>query len=169
MRSLLPCLSDNAVWLAGHEPSARFYRNHECMQLFVKYRRFREYAKWFVPGNYAAKLRLLLRRSPLSATADVAFRRGLFLKRPSPAVIDRIVDFHVARSVDDVADGRGLDVPTMQTWFQHDWHLHWSKTYSFLGPYPFVRTPRRWKKRAYMLERQFPSDGANVCMVWRRR
>lgn len=168
MARLLPCLSGDAVWLAGHEPSARFYRNHECMRLFASYRRFRKYAKWLVAGNYTAKMRLLLRRSPLSATADVAFERGLFLKRPSPAVIDRIVDFHVPHSVDDVAHGRGLDVVTMQRWFQHEWSLHWSKTYSFLGPYPFVKVPGRWMKRAHALEQKFPSDGANVCMVWYR-
>jgi SAM-dependent methyltransferase len=169
VRSLLPCLSGNAVWLAGHEPSARFYRNHQCMELFARYRRFREHAKWLVPRNYVSKVRLLLRRSPLSATAEVAFKRGLFLKRPSPAVIDKIVDFHVPHSVDDVSNGRGLDVLTMQNWFEHDWHLHWSKTYSFLGPYPFAKTPLRWLTMAHKLERQFPSDGANVCMVWCRR
>ena len=160
LRSLLPSLSGNSFWLAGHEPSARFYRNHECVQLFARYRRFLQYAKWFVPGNYTAKVRLLLRRSPLSATADTAFRRGLFLKRPSPAVIDRIVDFHVPHSSDDVSHGHGLDLPTMQSWFQHDWHLLWSKTYSFLGPYLYARTPKRWTKRARMLEQQFPEDGA---------
>ena len=167
--SLLPHLSEDAVWLAGHEPSARFYRNPECVELLDQYRRFRKYARWLVPGNYRAALRQLVRRSPLHATADLAFDRRLFGKRPSPAVIDQLVDFHVPRSVDDINSGRGLDLSRMQTWFQADWRLHWSKSYSFLGPYPYAKTPCRWVRSARRLEQDFPEDGANLCMVWYRR
>lgn len=168
MGSLLPHLSEDAVWLAGHEPSAGFFRNEECVELLERYRRFRKYARWLVAGNYTAMLRRLIRRSPLSATADVALERGLFLKRPSPVVIDKLVDFHVLHSGDDVSNGRGLDLSKMQTWFKGDWNLHWSKSYSFLGPYPYARTPGRWVERAHVLEQKFPSDGANLCMVWYR-
>jgi SAM-dependent methyltransferase len=167
--SLMPHLSEDAVWLAGHEPSAGFFRNHECVELLEKYRRFRKYARWLVIGNYPAMLRRLVRRSPLCATADVAFERGLFLTRPSPVVIDKLVDFHVLHSGDDVSNGRGLDISRMQTWFKADWNLHWSRTYSFLGPYPYARTPVKWVERARLLEQKFPSDGANLCMVWHRR
>ena len=167
--SLLPSLSDNAVWLAGHEPSVRFYRNDACLQLLQSYRRSRKFARWFVLDNYAAGVRLLLGRDPLSATADSAYERGLFSKRPSSTVIDRIVDFHVPHSAEDVSGGGGLDIERMQTWFERDWTLEWSKTYSFLGPFPYVKTPRKWLNKARGLERQYPSDGANFCMVWRRK
>jgi SAM-dependent methyltransferase len=167
--SLLPHLSNDAVWLAGHEPSARFFRNDECLRLLDKYRRFRKYARWLVARNYTAQLRQLLRQSPLRATADVAFKRGLFRKRPSQTVIDRLVDFHVLHTSDDVSNGRGLDISRMQTWFTVDWTLHWSKSYSFLGPYPYARTPGRWVERAHLLEHRFPADGANLCMVWFRK
>jgi SAM-dependent methyltransferase len=167
--SLLPSLSNNAVWLAGHEPSARFYRNDKCLKLLEEYRRFRKYARWFDLRTYTTRLRLLLRGNPLSATAYIAHERGLFLKRPSPAIIDRIVDFHVPRSVDDVTNGHGLDIEKMQTWLQRDWILQWSKTYAFLSPVPYSRAPNSWVKRARQLELQYPSDGANFCMVWRRR
>jgi SAM-dependent methyltransferase len=167
--SLLPHLSDDAVWLAGHEPSARFFRNHECLELLDRYRRFRKHARWLAARNYTAQLRRLIRQSPLSATADVAFERRLFRKRPSPIVIDKLVDFHVLHAGDDVSDGRGLDISRMQTWFMADWDLHWSKSYSFLGPYPYARTPGRWVERAHLLEQKFPADGANLCMVWYRK
>jgi SAM-dependent methyltransferase len=166
---LLPYLSEDAVWLAGHEPSARFFRNDECLRLLEKYRRFRRYARWLVARNYAVQLRQLLRPNPLRATAEVAFERGLFRKRPSPAVIDKLVDFHVLHAGDDLSDGRGLDISRMQAWFMADWHLRWSKSYSFLGPYPYARTPGKWVKRARLLEEKFPADGANLCMVWYRK
>ena len=140
--SLLPNLSNNAVWLAGHEPSARFYRNDECLKLLEEYRHIRKFAKWFSLSNYATKLRLLLRDNPLNATADVAYKRGLFLKRPNPAVIDRIVDFHVPHSAADVTNGHGLDIEKIQTWLPRDWILQWSKTYASSGPVPYSRAPK---------------------------
>jgi SAM-dependent methyltransferase len=166
---LLPSLSCNSVWLAGHEPSARFYRNDECLKLLEEYRRFRKYSRWFDLFTYTTRLRMLLKRDPLTATAHVAYERGLFLKRPSQAVIDRIVDFHVPHSVDDVSNGSGLDVEKMQTWLQRDWILQWSKSYAFLGPVPYSRAPNSWVKRARQLELHYPSDGANFCMVWQRK
>lgn len=166
IESLIPNLTPNAVWLAGHEPSSRFYRNNECLNLLERYRRYYKYAKWFRLGNYAAKLRMILGLHPLSATANAAYKRGLFSKRPTPSVIDRIVDFHVGHSV---GDGRGLDLETMESYFQRDWTLHWSKTYSFLGLFDSAGVPSRWAQKASQLERQFPSDGANFCMVWDRK
>ena len=82
-------------------------------------------------------------------------------------MIDRIVDFHVPHSVDDINHGRGLDLSRMQTWFQAEWYLLWSKSYSFLGPYPFVKYAQQMDKRALAgWNSDFPEDGANVCMVW---
>jgi SAM-dependent methyltransferase len=164
--SLMPSLTSNAIWLAGHEPSSRFYRNQECLNLLERYRHCHKYAKWLDLRNYAAKLGLLLGRHPLSATANAAYKRGLFSKRPAPWVIDRIVDFHVGHSADD---GRGLDFETMKFSFQRDWILHWSKTYSFLGPFGYASVPNKWVVKAHQLEKRFPSDGANFCMVWDRK
>lgn len=168
IESLLPILSGDAVWLAGHEPSARFYRNSECLKLSNEYGLYRRNARWFGIGNYARKLRRLLRPNTLSATAHDAYRRGLFLKKPHPSEIAKIVDFHVASSADEADAGRGLDIEKMQAWLQRDWTLQWSRTYSFLGPF-CATTPGRWRKRAHRLELQYPADGANFCMVWRRR
>jgi SAM-dependent methyltransferase len=165
LQSLATCLTPGAVWLAGHEPSARFFRNQACLRLLDGYRRYRKYAKWVEPGNYMTKLRMILGLHPLSTTANAAYKRGLFSKRPTPSVIDKIVDFHVAHSA---GDGRGLDFEMMETSLQFDWTLRWSKTYSFLGPFGCASAPRRWAQKAHQLERQFPSDGANFCAVWQR-
>ena len=168
IESLLPDLTSDAVWLAGHEPSARFYRNNECLKLLKDYRLFHKRMKWLESGNYVAKLRMMLGNHPLRATAQAAYKRGLFSKLPSVTVIERIVDFHVAHSVDEVAQGRGLDIERMRVSFRHDWKLDWSKTYSFLGPHSYASAPESWVKKARLLEMQYPADGANFCMVWHR-
>jgi hypothetical protein len=169
VESLLPSLDSKAVWLAGHEPSVRFYRNEECLKLLDRYHRHYRFAKWLCLDNYAAKLRLVLGFHPLSATARAAYKAGLFLKRPNSAVIDKIVDFHVPHSADEVIRGRGLDVEKMEKTFQGDWSLLWSKTYSFLGPYKYGRVSEKWMQKARRLEQRFPTDGANFCTVWQRK
>jgi trans-aconitate methyltransferase len=162
MGMLLPVLDSNAVWLAGHEPSTRFYGNADCLKLLEEYRHYRRYAKWFELGNYATKLRQYV-------TARRAHKRGLFSKRPDVRTIGRIIDFHVAHSLQEVAEGRGLGIDTMQSLFQRDWILRWSKTYSFLGPFKYAGVPDKWVKRALLLEKKFPGDGANFCTAWYRK
>jgi SAM-dependent methyltransferase len=169
VESLLPSLTPEAVWLAGHEPSSRYYRNDKCLKLYERYCLHRKYAKWFDLSSYTTKLRLLLGRHPLSATAGVAYKRGLFLTRPDPAVISKIVDFHVAHSADEVTHGRGLDIEKMKVLFERDWVLRWSKTYSYLGPFGYARVPNMWAQEVRELEQRFPADGANFSMVWQRK
>jgi SAM-dependent methyltransferase len=169
INSLLSNLTSDAVWLAGHEPSARFYRNGECLNLLEGYHLYHKRAKWLEVGNYITKASMLFGNHPLRATACAAHKRGLFLERPSALAIDKIVDFHVAHSVAEVIQGRGLDIENMQASFQRDWVLDWSKTYSFLGPHPYASAPDKWVEKARLLESRFPADGANFCMVWQRR
>ena len=169
IESLLPSLTSDAVWLAGHEPSARFYRNEECLRLLEGYRLYHGRAKWLNFGNYMSKVRIMFGTHPLKATARAAHKRGLFKKLPSVLAISRIVDFHVAHSVAEVVQGRGLDVEKMQASFRRDWTLDWSKTYSFLGPHSYANVSDRWVEKARLLGSRFPADGANFCMVWQKR
>jgi SAM-dependent methyltransferase len=169
LQSLLPQVSEDAVWLAGHEPSSRFFLNRECLELLARYRQVRRYRRWLAARNYLTQLRGLFAANPLEAAAKMAYQQGLFGRRPSSSMIDRLVDFHVLHSGDEVSEGRGLDLLQMKEWFSADWDLRWSKSYAFLGPYPYTRTPRRWVERARALERRFPEDGANLCMVWYRK
>jgi SAM-dependent methyltransferase len=161
-------LSDDAYWLAGHEPSARFYKNPECVHLFEKYAGYQQRIKWFRPASYAAKLSKILGRHTLRTSARTAFERGLFAKLPSDTVIARLVDFHVHHLLDDVNASRGLDLEKMQSIFKPHWTVLWSKTYSYLGAFSELRAPRRWLDKARLLKEQFPADGANFCSVWRR-
>jgi SAM-dependent methyltransferase len=168
IEGLLAGLTSDAVWLAGHEPSTRFYRNGRCLDLLQSFRSHRKYTKWLEWRNYATRLRLLLGWHPLTATANAAYGRRLFLKRPGAQVIDRIVDFHVAHSAEEVMHGRGLDIDILKASFQRDWTLRWEKTYSFLGSFRYAGVPNIWLQRAHQLELEFPRDGANCSMIWER-
>ncbi|MHC4201305.1 MAG: class I SAM-dependent methyltransferase, partial [Planctomycetota bacterium] len=60
---LLPSLSPNAIHLAGHEPSNRFYRNAECLAAFESFKRERKWRKFLSPGKYLQRLGRALRPS----------------------------------------------------------------------------------------------------------
>lgn len=159
-------LSEDAYWLAGNEPSARFYRNRECVELFKQYAAYQERMKWFQPARYKYKLQKILGRQTLTATARLAHERGLFAVAPSDTVIARLVDFHVHHLLDDLTTGPGLELERMQSTMEPRWRLLWSKTYSYLGAFSELSAPRRWRARARVLGERCPSDGANFCAVW---
>jgi trans-aconitate methyltransferase len=166
--SILPHLSGDAWWIAGHEPSSRFYRNESCTRLLGEYEAYRKWKRWFDPAAYVAKMRMPTLRHPLRLTAKAAVARGLFKKTPSPLVVDRMVDFHVAHSVAEAAAGRGLDFESMGEEMAAQWKLRRVKTYFFLGPYAPHLLPRRWAERGSQLAALYPNDGANFCAVWAR-
>lgn len=170
LAALIPCLIRDAFWLAGHEPSARFYRNPKCCRLLEQYSRQRRWLKYLEPDAYMAKLRRLIGKDPdpLKSTAVAAFEQGLFRKMPTQMLVSRLVDFNVAHSEDEAKAGRGFDYEDMQALWKDKWSLELVKTYSFLGFVKESSASSRWQRKAYQLAAQFPCDGANFCCVWKK-
>jgi SAM-dependent methyltransferase len=168
--ALIPCLSSDAYWLAGHEPSARFYRNDKCCGTLKQYSRQRRWLKYLEPRAYIGTLRKLARLDPdpLKATTRAAFKQGLFKKMPTEILVSRLVDFHVAHSEDEANDGRGFDYEDLRALWKGKWSLELVKTYSFLGFVKEASASRRWQRKARQLATEFPNDGANFCCVWKR-
>lgn len=169
INALLPDLTSDAIWLAGHEPSTRFFRNSECLRFLDEYSQYYRWAKLVMPRVYITKMRILLGRHPLPATAKAALRRGWFKRLPHPLLIDRIVDFHVLHGEEELNDRRGLDFERMQNELAPEWCMKWLRTYSFFGPFKSIDAPRRWVKRSCELAEKFPEDGANFAIVWSRQ
>jgi len=170
VQNLLPHLAPNAVWIAGHEPSCRFYRQTECIEALERFERKRKWGKYLKPGNYLKRLKakLGLRSSPAEEAARESVRQGCFTTRPPAHVVALLVDFHVAHSRDEMAAGRGLDFEAMQKSLAGAWELVWRKTYSFMGPFYEGSLPEPWRRVCHELAERFPDDGANFCTVWVR-
>jgi 2-polyprenyl-3-methyl-5-hydroxy-6-metoxy-1,4-benzoquinol methylase len=170
IQTLLGSLAPDAFWLAGHEPSARFYSNPQCVSLLKRYMRHQRWARFADPRSYFRKLKQLVQiePDPLHATSVAAHEQGLFAKLPSRVAIDRVVDFSVPHSTEEAAAGRGFDVVELKNTWKADWSLDWTKTYSFMGPVKEVSVSARWQRPAQQLARLFPDDGANVCCMWKR-
>ncbi len=176
LRQLTDRLALDALWLAGHEPSSRFYKNPDCLKLFRRYltasRNDRGASWWRNLSLVALQTRwcktLAKFRSPKRLTAGTAHQQGLFGRRPTPHVIDRLVDFHVAHSADEAAAGRGFDLDLLQTELRGVWQLRWECSYSFMGTVAESRLPGEWQQACRLLADEFPRDGANLCALWRR-
>lgn len=156
-----------ALWLAGHEPSPRYYRNPACRQAYAEFVHWRKRRQRWSPGRWLRRLASLVRRPCNSArqAAREAERRGWFAARPSPRLISRLVDLHVPHDGDP---NSGFDFDEMQAALEGVWKRTWVKTYGFLGRFYDGRLPSPWSERSAALAREHPLDGARFCAVWRR-
>jgi SAM-dependent methyltransferase len=170
IETLLPLLTGDAFWLAGHEPSTRFHQNPQCCALLQGYVRSRRWTRLANPMSYIHKLKQLMGvgPDPLRRAGIDAYEQGLFNKRPSRFAVGRLVDFHVPHNREEVAAGRGFDFRRMEHLWRNTWSLKWTRTYSFMGPYKEVTISGRWRQRARLLAQSAPDDGSNFCCVWKR-
>jgi|GEM_PF-1024306 len=170
INQLLPLLSLDALWLAGHEPSSRFYKNAECTKMYEEFWAERKWRKFLSPTRYFDELQRIIgmKSNPAKYAATESFRKGLFKQKPPNLIIDRLVDFHVAHSVEEAANGRGFDFEIMEQDFSTSWQLVWLKTYSFMGSFYEATLPPRWVKASREAAQNFPKDGANFCSLWVR-
>ncbi len=171
IRSLSHLLSSEAVWLAGHEPSSRFYRNPSCCSVLEAFRRHQRFRKYLSPRKYLRRAMRLLRfnRDPARGAAKSAVEKDLVRRRPSRGAVGSLVDFHVARSSQEADAGRGFDFREIEENLHGGWDLAWQKSYSFMGPFYEEHLPKKWLAACQELKLAHPNDGSNSCAVWKRR
>jgi len=170
LQSILPHLSDSAIWLAGHEPSGRFYKNPNCCASYRRFLQSHRRRRWISPSAYLsfALRKTGFRESPAQAAAIAAVDAGMLERRPSLRVVSRLVDLHVAHSSEEAEAGRGFDIDEMTTHFSDTWELCSYKTYSFMGSFYEGGLSRNWQTECRRLAAEYPRDGANFCSVWQR-
>ncbi len=169
VEALTTVLTPRAVWIAGHEPSRRYFQNRECMKAYAMYMRSYRWRKYLKFANYAAAAGRMRGSDPLVSTAREATAEGIFSRLPATWLVGRLIDFHVAHTPEEAATGRGFEVRELQSALSAGWSLEYLRTYSFMGPIYEGRLPERWRRIAKDLKDRYPLDGANFCSIWRRR
>jgi hypothetical protein len=170
INELLPLLTSDVIWLAGHEPSSRFYKNTYCIQAYDAFMRERNWKKFLELENYVSKFKQIaqIEPNPARETAKEAYQQGYFKEQPSDLAIERLVDFHVAHSYEEAMHGRGFDFEVMKEDFASSWELLWVKTYSYMGSFYDQTLPYKWRQKSHELSQKFPNDGANFSAIWQR-
>jgi SAM-dependent methyltransferase len=169
LQALATVLTPRAVWIAGHEPSRRYFQNHECMDAFAMYMRSYRWRKYLKFRNYAAAVGRMRGIDPLVRTAREATTEGLFSKPPAAWLVGRLIDFHVAHTPKEAATGRGFEIGELESALSASWSFEYLRTYAFMGPFYEGDLPERWRRIAKDLSQRYPLDGANFCSIWRRR
>lgn len=167
---LAPILSREAVWLAGHEPSSRYYKNEHCQEVFNEFERGHRLSRLFSPSRYIGAVRRMLNPDddPAEGTARAALRAGLVKKQLPRGIVYRLVDFHVPHTPEEAATGRGLDYAELERKNHGRWNLVWKTSYNFMGPVMEDDLPVKWRSQCRLLKERFPDDGASFCAVWSR-
>jgi len=173
INSLLPMLTEDAVWIAAHEPSVRFYRNPECLRVYESFLRGYRWRKYLKPAKYLSLLRRLvsLDKDIEKLTAEEAVAKELFRSTPPRELILALVDFQCVRICAQGGNGlprRGLDFIEMSEELSGLWDLISIKTYNFMGPFDEQDLPRKYQAVCRDLARKYPLDGAHHSAVWRR-
>lgn len=171
VESLGEHLSRNAIWLAGHEPSSRYYKNDDCCEVYQRFLRSYRRRRWMSPTAYVAfALRTTgLSKTPAQIAAQAAVDAGLLARRPPLRIVSRLVDLHVAHSTEEANAGRGFDIKEMESQLSDGWALHWQQSYSYMGSFYEGDLPRDWQRESERLAEMYPLDGANFSTVWQRR
>jgi len=168
IHSLEQVLAPGAFYLAGHEPSQRFYRNEECQRLARAFRKQWKWRKYLSPSQWVEKFADLFSSgpSPAQQAAEAAFAKGLFAQKPTPGVIKQLVDFHVPQSSTGHSDSLGFDVETLEKGFGPRWQRLWAKSYNHLGEAALGRLSSHWRGVLRDLEQRYPLDGSDFSTVW---
>jgi SAM-dependent methyltransferase len=157
-------------WIAGHEPSRRFFSNVECLENYEGFLKARRWRRFLDPDPYLRTLQfaLKMKRNPSNETAKKAFAEGLFLRKPRSEVIARLVDLHVPHSREEAEGGRGFDFRKIEEQIAGQWSMRWVQTYAFMGGFEEAGLSHEWRSRCTRLRVKYPMDGSIFSSIWRK-
>jgi trans-aconitate methyltransferase len=168
LNTMEPLLEPGSWWVAGHEPSARYYRIAECRDAYQATLKAHRWNRFLSPSKYWTHAKQTFTSGPNTLTAKRSLELGLFKKLPSDAVVDRLVDYGVAHCLEEVEVGRGFDFEQLKVDLKGRWDLVSVRTYSFMGNFYEGMLSSHWRSVASELAKKYPKDGAMYSSVWRR-
>jgi 2-polyprenyl-3-methyl-5-hydroxy-6-metoxy-1,4-benzoquinol methylase len=171
IKSLIPILSGDALWMSGHEPSSRYFRNPECWKIYRAFLKEHKWRRFLAPEKYIRRFKRAvgLEKNIELLAAREAVQRGLFKRALPSDLVVLVVDFQSIRSAQEASEsGRGLDFEVLEKDFSHLFHLIFLKTYNFMGSFEESGLPRKWVLAARDLQERFPKDGSDYSAVWKR-
>lgn len=176
---IVAVLNSDDLLVICHEPNCRFWENPQLVAYFDKIlaeRRAGSPAKYLNPLKYYQRIRRLLRRESFSSSSLVnrQLEQNAIITKPlSPAVIAAIIDYSVPLCWREIPVAPDYDegffsIDRLHRDHLFDFDLVQAFTYQHLAISPLLLT-RRWQRATRELTRQFPGEGAQFCLVVRKR
>jgi SAM-dependent methyltransferase len=163
-------LDDFGLWINGHEPSARFYKNRDCLATFNAYLNYLQRSKYFRISAYLRKLKDIFGFSPgmYRQAADEINRLGVIKNKITPQWVGLLVDYHVPLDERDAYSSK-LDPILMRQNFAPFFELKYLFTYSYMGYFFDMGIEKKWQKESARLRALYKNDGAYFCAVWKKK
>lgn len=170
-------LADGGVFVMGHEPNARFFRNADCAQALTELcaanrrrRRLRDLAD---PVRWWQRAAQLLGKRPepsLLEQVNIVLRlRHGFTSDLTPDEITRLIDIHrpVEQNTGFSIGLSGFDCDQLEREFLAGFRRLWLGTSGHLG-YTHSDS-KEWRERQSQLAARYPDDGAVLSVCWQKQ
>ena len=180
---IVGCLNPGDLFIICHEPNSRFWENSRLVQVFdeivAENKNARPLTKFLNPLNYVRKLQnvcginLLITESLIDSINHELMSTGILRKELLPDMIGAIIDYSVPlcwRNIlcDKTSDEGFFSIERLRKKFFNECEVLHSFTYQHLAFSPSVLSDK-WKGIDSKMARELPDDGAQFCIVVRKR
>lgn len=160
-------------YVMGHEPSARFWKNADCLSALRDRQRDelrrRRWSRW--PGLIGRILGKRQRKPTLHDAINAALRERFgFSSTLTAQEIDRLVDLHRPKEFPETfrIGSDGFDDDELRQQYLTGWQRQWMGSSGHVGYADARRLGAKWQTRDATLRRQFPLDGTSFTAVWQK-
>jgi len=164
-------LSNEGVYIAGHEPNTNYYNNHQLIKVTKRFQKYKRITSKFSINYILQKLNLKKSgfKNIINDTNNKLLEEKLISKKIANDVLPKLVDIHVPIGIDKVQFwGESGFTPKLITKkycsglkeidFQSYFHI---KDYK-------ASENKFWKRKMKDLEKKFPVDGADCIMLFKK-
>jgi len=165
-------VAPGGVYIAGHEPNRRFYRNRELVKASKRFSAYKKVKRRFTRGFWAAKLGGQPPEEGLEARVSREMLERDMIPEPlPPGVIPKLVDIHVPIGF-DIGDQRwgvnGFHGDRIVSDYLPNFKLRGFQSYGHIKDDSVRRDPI-WRRMEASLAAKFPNDGADCAMVFQKQ
>ncbi|MDN3512441.1 MAG: class I SAM-dependent methyltransferase [Candidatus Jettenia sp.] len=172
-------LNTGDLFILCHEPNSRFWENNKLVSLFDKIQeekaRMNRRAVYLNPINYIKKVNRLVRKDTHQTPSRYDLinqelkKSGAIKNSLSPGLIGAIIDYSVPLCWRGITIGKDynegfLNIEDLMENYFKDMELLLSFTYQHLA-FSSTALSTTWRHKEKVLEKEYPLDGAQFCLI----
>ncbi len=164
-------VAPSGYYIAGHEPNYNFYVNEklvEATRKFQQYKRLRQRLTWRYWMHKTGIQKSF--HDLVTLTNQELIKRKLIVSPIPRNYLHKLVDIHVpfGISVNQPWGEIGFQDTKILRWLGNDFEMTGMYTYSHIKD-GLADNDLFWRKRLQKLRKQYPHDGADALMIFKRK